>query len=191
LSKRKKIIIIAVSVTLALVMGVGGVGYAMTHTDWGGHKLIGVGEMGNTSDPNWSQYQEWDTWFTITNPNCDKTLTIEWVSVIDQDENPVWEGPGPGELSPHEVWQLSLAGRLPGEPDTLPLKKYTVEVTWSGAAYSWWLGWGRVRPLIGWQKEKCWSEFHWDGWEYDFPAFSISEAPMQLFPSKMPVKLIA
>jgi hypothetical protein len=64
----------------------------------------------------------------------------------------------PGELSPHEVWQVSIAEIMSevmeeGQPEKVPcvyapLDKYTLEVTWSGAYYSWWLGWGRVRPLL-------------------------------------------
>ena len=204
MSKRKKIIVIGVAVTLALAVGVGGLVYANNgnnhvyeHSDVGGNKLIGVGEMGwDDDDVYWDQYQEWDTQFIITNPNCDRDLTIEWVAVIAGDdaewdaEQVIAEGTPDdwwgwdGELSPHEVWQVSLSDLLDYYPDELDLGKYTLEVTWSGARYTgwWWWGyWRDGRPLTGWQKEKCWSEFYWGD---SFPAFAISEAEMQLFPSR-------
>jgi hypothetical protein len=239
-SKRKKIIVIAVSVTLALVLGVGGVAYAviMPHMELGGHKLIGVGEMGyeyENFDGYWDQYEEWDTQFIVTNPNCDKDLTIEWVALIAgedvgwkgghrwyaeevifegtpddwydyTDENttgPVIEIPGNeeserGVLSPHEVWQVSIAELIAGFDDYDPegiisggyeLSKYTLEVTWSGVPYLLWFGWAKDRPLIGWQKEKYFSYFDAGVWGGAFPGISISEAEMQVFPSRVPFKL--
>jgi len=197
-SKRKKIIIIAVAVTLALVMGVGGLIFAQddNHEELGGHKLIGVGEMGYEyyNYTGYEGYQDWDTEFIITNPNCERELKIEWVALIESDEDVVFEGTPddwdvcwgitiPSELSGHAVWQVSIADDLIQEdPYEWDLEKYTLEVTWSGAYYSWWSGWGRVRPLIGWQKEKTWSQ------DYYPPAFSISEAEMQLFPSRVGFK---
>jgi hypothetical protein len=95
------------------------------------------------------------------------------------------------------VWQVSIAELIGSvvlqDPEWVishyDLNKYTLEVTWSGAYYSWWLGWGRVRPLIGWQKEKCWSRFDKLAWGVDYPSFAISEAEMQLFPSRLPFRL--
>ena len=193
MSKRKKIIIIAVAVTLALVLGLGGLTFANNgdHEETGAHKLIGVGEMGYGTwdgDGGWDQYVEWDTTFIITNPNCDEDLTIEWVALIDSDEDVIYEGTPmdwwdwDGVLSPHEVWVISLSDLLTAPPYGLEQDWYTLEVTWSGARYSWWSGWGKLRPLIGWQKEKCWSYFEW---EDDYPSFAISEAEMQLFPSRV------
>ena len=217
MTKKKKIILISLAVTLALAVGVGGLVYAQViyeHEDVGGNKLLGVGEMGYYIYGYWDQYQAWDTQFIITNPNCDQDLTIEWVAVIAGEdvgmfsaEEVLGEGTPadwnewfgeeivPYELSPHEVWQIRLSELIACacyglEPDYWvhehPLGKYTVEVTWSGAYYTgwWWWGyWRSGRPLTGWQKEKCWSEFNWG--EY-FPAFSISEAPMELFHSRTP-----
>ena len=220
MSKKKKIIVIAVAVTLALVMGVGGLAYAviMPHMELGGHKLIGVGEMGGSYyDTEWYQHQEWDTQFIITNPNCDRDLTIEWVALIAGEdiyppapfpewyaEEVIFEGtpddwyavrdieiPGNenseiGVLSPHEVWQVSITELMyDADPYGYGRGKYTLEVTWSGVPYTLWFGW-RGRPLIGWQKEKCWSVFEW--WE-DLPSFAISEAEMQVFPSRVPFRL--
>jgi len=101
----------------------------------------------------------------------------------------------PGVLSPHEVWQVSIAELIAGvedgpPPEILPdyyyLSKYTLEITWSGAYYSWWWHWGRVRPLTGWQKEKCVSDFFGEQMYYDF---AISEAEMKNFESRTPFSL--
>jgi len=218
-TKKRKIILISLAVTLALAVGVGGFVYAYNgdHEDVGGNKLLGVGEMGyynyDCEEPyDWWHYQAWDTQFIITNPNCETPLTIEWVAVIAGEDTPIWDaedviGEGtpanwnewvggpmvPSGLSPHEVWQIRLSeliacacdgGSPEGWVDEYPLSKYTLEVTWSGARYTgwWWWGyWRSGRPLTGWQKEKCWSEFEW---YYDFPSFAISEAPMELFHSR-------
>lgn len=239
MSKKKKIIIIAVAVTLALVLGVGGLAQAIMlpdHTETGGHKLIGVGELGEDDQGFLSGFQWWDTQFIITNPNCDKDLTIEWVALIAGGEDVDWDGPwldaeevifegtpedwydytyenteGPvieipgneeseiGVLSPHEVWQVSIAELIAAYEDEglweavdkCDLSKYTLEVTWSGVSYSLWWGW-RGRPLIGWQKEKCWSQFEWwvEGIEGEYLVdFAISEAEMQLFPGRTPFRL--
>ena len=147
MTKRKKIIVIGVAVTLALVIGLGGFVHAISfepyfdHADVGGNKLLGVGEMGHYyyGETYWDQYQEWDTQFIITNPNCDRDLTIEWVALIASDdacgwpaEEVIFEGtpedwysyfdieiPGNefsvrGVLSPHEAWQVSIAELIGG-----------------------------------------------------------------------------
>jgi hypothetical protein len=227
-TKRKKIIVIGVAITLALVIGLGGFVHAISfepyfdHADVGGNKLLGVGEMGHYyyGETYWDQYQEWDTQFIITNPNCDRDLTIEWVALIAGEDAGPWlaeqviaegtpddwadytegdilipgnDGDYDGELSPHEVWQVSIAelvGAVLGiqpymVPGNFELDKFTLEVTWSGARYTgwWWWGyWRDGRPLTGWQKEKCWSVFHQNG---DFLGFAVSEASMELFHSRI------
>lgn len=241
MSKKRKIILISLAVTLALAVGVGGFVYANyglgLHEETGGNKLLGVGEMGWDYYDEWDQYQEWDTQFIVTNPNCEQDLTIEWVALIAGEDVYVdWDGDGPewyaedvifegtpgdwysyfdieipgneysdrGVLSPHEVWQVSIAELIAGVEDDYPediiydcdLSKYTLEVTWSGARYTgwWWWGyWRDGRPLTGWQKEKCWSEFEvyideFEDYEY-LPSFSISEAEMKVFPSRRPFSL--
>jgi len=213
-TKKKKIVLISVAVTLALALGVGGLIQAFDHEhmELGGHKLIGVGEMGYYDFGYLGQHQCWDTQLIITNPNCERYLDIEWVALIAgehvcwRDDAPCWEAEDvifegtpedwyieygieiPGELSPHDVWQVSIAEIMgevmeEGQPEKVPcvyapLGKYTLEVTWSGVPYTLWFGW-RGRPLIGWQKEKCWSQFT-DGTQ----DFTISEAEMQLFPNR-------
>jgi len=243
-TKKRKIILISLAVTLALVLGVGGLVYAVTngnnnhvyeHSDVGGNKLIGVGEMGyedftfggGIPGPTEAyvylgEIRGWDTQFIITNPNCDKDLTIEWVALIAGEDTGDWAAEDvifegmpedwfwcsdtsveiPEALSGHEVWQGSIAELLymvvyGSEPDdatlygfiaSLDLNKYTLEVTWSSADYTGWWWWYRVRvrPLTGWQKEKCWSEFMWNG---SFPSFAISEAEMKNFESRTPFAL--
>lgn len=237
MTKKRKIILISVAVTLALVMTVGGLAYAaLLHRDLGGHKLIGVSEMGfedfefeggilgpTEAYTYYGETRGWDTQFIIINPNCERDLTIEWVALIagedteDWDAGVIFEGPPDGEfipkdLSPHQVWQVSLAefiyriehGPLPSDAElyyfiaSQELNKYTLEVTWSGVRYSWWWGWQRGRPLTGWQKEKCrhtmygLSQFEVPGLpgEFlespaEFTSLAISEAEMKLYPSRM------
>jgi len=226
-SKKKKIIMIGLAVTLALAVGVGGLVYAngfpFEHEDVGGNKLIGVGEMGYDDylyEPYWYQEQWWDTQFIVTNPNCEQYLTIEWVALIAGEdaccgwyaEEVIFEGTPQdwadyagimipcnveselGVLSPHEVWQVSIteviAGVMGAPPELIigecNLGKYTLEITWSGAYYSWWWHWGKVRPLTGWQKEKCVSDFMGELGLFDF---AISEAEMKNFESRTPFAL--
>jgi len=225
-TKKRKIILIGLAVTLALAVGVGGLVYAQfpDHEDVGGNKLIGVGEMGYedftfggipgpTGDyVYYGEIRGWDTQFIITNPNCEQDLTIEWVALIAGEDTDDWDAEEvifegtpddwywcsdtsveiPEVLSGHEVWQVSLSELLDEYPHDLELNKYTLEVTWSGARYAgwWWWGyWRDGRPLTGWQKEKCWSEFEENGWEEYFPSFAISEAKMELFPSRRPFRV--
>jgi len=227
-SKKRKIIMISLAVTLALAVGVGGFVYAngfpFDHEDVGGNKLIGVGEMGyDVYDGYWFQEQWWDTHFIVTNPNCEQDLTIEWVALIaGEDVYPSVGGDGPywyaedvifegtpddwydytvgyidipgnveselGVLSPHEVWQVSIAELLDYSPYELDLSKYTLEITWSSTGYTtgWWWYRGRVRPLTGWQKEKCVSDFFGAQIGFDF---AISEAEMKNFESRTPFSL--
>jgi hypothetical protein len=232
---KKRIRLISIIVAAALAIGVGGVIYAQPppHTDNGGHKLIGVGEMGyedftfsGIPGPTGSydyagEIRGWDTQFIITNPNCDDYIDIEWVALIAGEdtsefnaEQVLWEGtpgdwyycwPGvavPEELSPHEVWQVSLAelaymvdtGSAPSDQElyefiaNTDLNKFTLEVTWTGVNYGGWWGWRDWqggRPLIGWQKEKCRHMMYGIGFSempVEFPGLAISEAPMEVFP---------
>jgi hypothetical protein len=106
---KKKIRLISIIVAAALAVGVGGLVYAVQpppHTDNGGHKLIGVGEMGyenfsfggdgSITGPTLVYHYQgeirgWDTQFIITNPNCaeDDYIDIEWVALIaGEDTDP-------------------------------------------------------------------------------------------------------
>ena len=245
--KKKKIMMVSIIVAVALAVGVGGVMYARVdgHEDNGGHKLIGVGEMGfeqfifgddSIIGPNGYHYEGeirgWDTQFIITNPNCEEDIYIEWVALIagEDTEEPsvldfeaeevIFEGtcddwnaicgcPGwdvvPCELSPHEVWQVSLAELLYMIEENCSftdqelyefiantdLNKFTLEVVWTGVNFGGWWGWRDWqggRPLIGWQKEKCRHKMYGDAFvpvsemPVEFPGLAISEAPMEVFP---------
>ena len=240
MTKKKKILLISVAVTLVLVLTVGGPVYAqLTHQNVGGDKLIGTGEMGtdyysiyqSVSFPV-EQYRSWDTQFIITNPNCEDYLTIEWVALIAGEYSDRWDpeeviaegtpedwwehiygmwGPPdgdswpdwlyrleiPDELTPHEVWQVSIAELIAAvayEPagageaiEDYDLNKYTLEITWSGALYWQWWRWAEARPLIGWAKEKCWYVF-FDYLEGPVTHFgmAMSEAEMDVFRSPIP-----
>ena len=222
MTKRKKIILISLAVTLALVMSVGGLAHAVTHLDVGGNKLIGTGEMGTESEsygPVIMHSRSWDTQFIVTNPNCDMPLTIHWVALIAGEdiyvewdgngpywyaEQPIHEGPPeiwggfvPEVLTPHEVWQFSIADFIAALEDGdgrgwviegSEVGKYSLEITWSGARYWQWWRWAEGRPLTGWAKEKCWYVFQetmdMDGY-WDF-GMAISEAEMELFRSRIP-----
>jgi len=221
-NRKKKLILIGLAIALAV--GLGGLAYAQVmpeHQRVGGNKLIGVGEMGYVTYGLGGQYEWWDSNFIITNPNCERYLTIEWVSLIASEDvysgayGLVWQAEEviaegtpeqwgiatdaniPPELSPHEVWQVSIAelfADLEGgqDPDyfmdNYELSKYTLEVTWSDEMWrGWWAWrWGYGRPLIGWQKEKCWTasvnnEVVFIG---GLPGFAISEDEMLVFPRR-------
>ncbi|MBA7622915.1 hypothetical protein ES703_30302 [subsurface metagenome] len=220
MSKLTTFLVISGAVVLGLMAAAGTLIQAATgHIDTGGHKLIGVGQMGvvsysDTVDSIQIQVTRWrDTEFIITNPNCDESLTIEWLALIAGDEvccdwngggpcwkagEIVWEAPPDGavipyQLGPHQVWHINIAELMswvegehtPEEfAEKCELGKYTLEVTWSGAYYSGWTGWSRTRrPLAGWQRENCWSS-------YTYPksspvlGFATSEAEMKLYPDR-------
>ena len=127
MTKKRKIILISLAVTLALSVGVGGFVYAVTngnnnyvnnylyeHQDVGGNKLLGVGEMGYEYEESYYypvvHHRSWDTQFIITNPNCDKPLYIEWIALIDSDEYVIAEGT-PGDWQELiELWWESPPG---------------------------------------------------------------------------------
>jgi len=106
-TKKRKIILIGLAVTLALSVGVGGLVYANyglgPHEDGGGNKLIGVGEMGYEDftfggilGPTGfyvydGEIRGWDTQFIITNPNCERDLAIEWVALIAGEDTDDWD----------------------------------------------------------------------------------------------------
>jgi len=162
-----------------------------------GYEDFNFGISGPTGEYYYhGEIRVWDTQFIITNPNCDDYIDIEWVALIAGEdteeydpEEVIFEGTPedwacgagvfniPDELSPHEVWQVSLAellyvievnDYLPGQLDydddvydlitDTDLNKFTLEVVWTGVNYGGWWGWRDWqggRPLIGWQKEKC------------------------------------
>ena len=227
MTKKKKIILISLAVTLALALSVGGLVYAkVIHQNVGGDKLIGVGEMGTDEPesygPVFMHSRSWDTQFIITNPNCNEEdyLTIHWVALIASDEHCIFEGTpedlddleymdielipdyidfdenGYAILTPHQTLQLSIAdiiacicGDSRGYIISSPLDKYTLDITWSGAADWQWWRWAEARPLTGLQKEKCWYVFgeYMDDEEgyWDF-GLAISEAKMKVFRSRIP-----
>lgn len=153
----KKTVILVV-VALGLILGgiSGGLAYAQTdHQPPRGQKLIGgLGIYGVSAEPIYvnedlSLAYYWNTTFTITNPNCERSLTINYLAIIDGDGNVVAEGTPeqwnepyiPEELSPHQIWGCGLHDFLAETGvigDTPP--SYTVEISWSGPA---------SRPLTG------------------------------------------
>ena len=189
---------ISVAVIVALVTCLSGLVFAndgspCDHSDAGGDKLIGVGDMGHNSLAPW--HHIWDTEFIITNPNCESELEIRWVSLIRSDESVIFAGPPseldlPDVLSGHQTIQLSIAEIVAEVCDSSQVDvmvnseadKYTVEIIWTKAYYSSYSRYysrsydrSDIHPLTGWQKEKVWYEAG------DNVGMAISEAEMKLF----------
>jgi len=130
----------------------------------GKYRLLGVGWCAryDYEQPEvWKSTQTLDTMFIITNPNCDRNIKLEWMFIIDEDENIEYDGPVPEdyeELSPHQVWEFYLSEYIDVWEDDVfwkppqPVPKYTVEIMWSGVHYIQWLGW-RDSPCTGWMKQ--------------------------------------
>ena len=175
MSRKKKIILISVAVTLALVLSVGGLAPVLAvtvHPMSGKSRLLGVGwcarydyEVAEVRKDT----QTLDTMFIITNPNCNRTIHLDWLFIIDENEEIVKEREINEELSPHKVWEFYLSEELNEDveeyvdvlwqpPEHVP--KYTVEIMWSGVHYSWWRGW-RGSPCTGWMKQLITTE-SWD-----------------------------
>ena len=231
MTKKRKIILIGLAVTLALSVGVGGLVYAQfepyfDHANVGGNKLLGVGEMGydtysvggihlvNTNgNGGFDQDQWWDTQFIVTNPNCERELTIEWVALIAGEDVWVkdnggyyawyaedviyegtpddWEGFVPPYLTPHEVWQFSIVDFIAdykvydreNVQSDFSLSKYTLEITWSGARYTGWWWWGYWRSGRPLTGWQKEKHLYILQWGEDFPGVTISEAEMKILPS--------
>jgi hypothetical protein len=150
---KKRIIVIGLALALSLALVGGGAAYAFNGYYTAGHKLIGVGHAGAMTGAM-GEPQQWDTVFIITNPNDDDWLTLEHMAIIDETELIVYEETLEFDLSPHQIWQVSLVDYW---DDWIP-GKYTLEISWSGPSYSLWGGWCYDRPLIGWAKEFCYYE---------------------------------
>jgi hypothetical protein len=193
---KKKIILIGLALALSLALVGGGVAYAFNGYSSAGHKLSGIGMMGYEMDSSQTQTMWWDTYFTVTNPNCDTWLNIDYLALIYENEYVIWEGTPadwwfifgidvPDQLSPHQIWQVSLGELMApyygedywGTIGNVYLARYTVEISWSGVSYSAFSEWGYNRPLIGWAKEKCWYNI----WE-TLPGMTISESEMEVYP---------
>jgi hypothetical protein len=192
---KRKIILIGLALALSLALVGGGVAYAFNGYSSAGHKLSGVGMMGYGLDVDQAQIMWWDTYFIVTNPNCDTYLNIDYLALIYQDEYVIFGGTPydwwfylgievPETLSPHQIWQVSLGELMAAwyGADYWPtlngaLARYTVEISWSGVSYSVFSEWGYNRPLIGWAKEKCWYYI----WETQ-PGMTISESEMDVYP---------
>jgi len=89
-----------------------------------------------------------DTAFTVTNPNCEGSITITYFAILDEDGNVVIEGTPqqlnnvPDELGPHEIWQFDLVYFVGSPPMSDETPTYwTVEITFNSTG---------DRPLIGW-----------------------------------------
>jgi len=150
---KKKIILIVLALALVIGAVAGGITYAQVdHNPPKGHKLIGTGMLGNSESPRGEMGGtavefEFGTGFEITNPNCDKSLTIEYVAIMDEDGNVVVEGTPLAmnlaeTIGPHDIWMVPLI--VPGGSPPMigdEPSNYTVEITWSGHA---------DRDLIGW-----------------------------------------
>lgn len=162
---KKKIILIMLAVTFIIGGIAGGITYAADgHEPMGSDKLIGFESLGryDFSDGFHQKY----SWFVITNPDCEKYIDIDHVSIIHGNGTSVYEGlfyqvvvdnepyinPQPvTSLGPHQVATLILHYTMPsGVPGewlstndalNLPMADYTVEVFWSGSS--------KGQPLIG------------------------------------------
>jgi hypothetical protein len=195
-SRKKKIILISVAVTLALVLSVGGLAPVLAdnlHPMPRKYRLLGVGWCAKYEDEQpelWKSTQTLDTMFIITNPNCNRTIHLDWLFIIDENEEIVKEREINEELSPHQVWEFYLSEELidgkkeekeeeeEEEEYTVlwkppePVPKYTVEIMWSGVYYSRWWGW-RDSPCTGWMKQLITTET----WEWAEDACQCVDDP--------------
>ncbi len=138
----KKLTIILAAVVL-LASGVGGYAFAQTtHQPIVGQKLVGWGVFGNASGAVPGTIV--NTIFAITNPDCLSEITINRISVFEDDGTLIYEGalkdaqgfPLSATLAPHQSIDTQLAFYLLPLPNDLrefPLGgAYTVEVSWTG-----------------------------------------------------------
>ncbi|MFC2001629.1 hypothetical protein ACFLUZ_03890 [Chloroflexota bacterium] len=119
-----------IAILLAVVVVAGGLGgfvYALTHEPIEGQKLIGYGPYGkNQSGADLS------TLFTVTNPDCEREITINQVSVIKADDGTEYVVGLPNPtLQPHGVRAFRLRNVLPPGSEEQDSRFYTLEVSWS------------------------------------------------------------
>jgi len=129
-----------VLIAIALVLGgLGGFAYANnTHELVKGQKLIGYGPFG--SSPG-NEEEVYYTLFTITNPDCERDITVERVSIIRVDGEVIYEGQPFATLPPHGVRWIRLVDYLGADPGDIDCRFYTVEISWSSHK--------KCLPLIG------------------------------------------
>jgi hypothetical protein len=89
----RKILIICLAGILLLVAMGGSVYAATNHTYPPGSKLVGMGPIGYITSGNPSIKQVHNTNFNFSNPNCDKSIIITQISILDPTGNVVYQGP--------------------------------------------------------------------------------------------------
>ena len=122
----RKVVIVLLAITLVLG-GLGGFAYANTHEAMVGQKLIGYGPFGyNPSNEEEVYY----TLFTITNPDCERDINVERVSIIRADGEVLYEGQPFTTLQPHSVNWIRLVDFLGVDAGDIDCRFYTVEILW-------------------------------------------------------------
>ncbi|MFC1920007.1 hypothetical protein ACFLWX_04370 [Chloroflexota bacterium] len=143
----KRIIATIILVTVLLVGGVGGYAYAeVAHPPMEGDKLLGIFTHGTVTLTQVGDEIRYTSWFTITNPDCTSSITIDRVSIIRSDGTVIYDSSTDGlptgwlsySILPHEIRLLSMGQHIPIEE---ALAHYTLEVSWHG----------KGSPLMGWQ----------------------------------------
>jgi hypothetical protein len=177
----KKRLLLSLVIASLILGGLSGIVYAVgEHKPMHGEKLLGIGPLGTQP----STGVTYNTLFLFTNPDDSEDITIERLSVIRGDGEPVYEGPlvrGFGEnrviistMAPHEIMGINLRQLMwtgGGEPDNVVdpdnwmsiddamaqrIWTYTVEIAWEAE--------GSVTPLTGWHR-KIRSEPVGEEWE--------------------------
>ena len=146
---KKLLLVVTFVCVLSVVLG-SSVYAATSHQQMKGTKLIGYGPMGLAYGGDTQFYSS----FTITNPNCTKSITINRLSIVQANGTVIYEGPfvegGPlgtdvVSLQPHGVVMVELSDWVSLLD---PMRFFTVEVGFRSVG---------ALPLIGhsivWQKE--------------------------------------
>ena len=189
---KKKAILLALSIVLVIGCVAGGLVYAQTsHSPPKGQKLVGMGYYGSSAEVetlgDLARSRYFDTAFDVTNPNCSKSISITYVSVMDGDGNIVAEGTPaelsshsvPAQLGPHEFWSFSLAEFFTQPPlltgDSPP--PYTVEISWAGNG---------DRPLTGWCHRFMMTFKYVGGYDPSIPwEQQVDDADTEVFETEM------
>jgi hypothetical protein len=141
--KKKLGFIILAVVLVSISIG----GYALSasiHQPITQQKLLGYGPYGyNPTNEDEIFY----SLFTITNPDCKNSITVDQIGIIRADGSCIFEYPGDTvqwtstTIDPHGVRLIALGDYIGTAPGDNEVMFYTVEVSWSSR--------GKCLPLIG------------------------------------------
>lgn len=172
-----KRLLLVLALASLLVVAVGGLVYASSHTPINGKKLVGTGFVGPKGEREFSFVCD------ITNPDCKNKITIRNFVLLDGNRNVVYEGqpladamglPAPPfDINPHQILVLPVESwRFPvGWDFEAKGYEYTLEIAWKAKP--------ATNPLTGWVERRV--DYYTDAEHTELVERDTSVIPMVNF----------